>query len=148
MILCRRFALVILVLCSVAMLSAPLHVRAEDFKQVVTSVTTDDVNRAAMAIQFTRSIMKEKNCRGVLFFNVYGVNLVNSKIASPTYDNGESIATMLADFMKDGGQVLACPMCMQHVGKMTNADLLQGVAAAKGAGVKAVSTPDTLVLSY
>jgi intracellular sulfur oxidation DsrE/DsrF family protein len=148
MILCRRFILVILVLCSVAMLSAPHHVRAEGFKQVVTSVTTDDVNRAAMAIQFTRSIMQEKNCAGVLFFNVYGVNLVNAKIASPTYDSGESIAAMLADFMKAGGQVFACPMCMKHVGKMTNADLLQGVAAVKGAGVKAVSAPDTLVLSY
>jgi len=126
----------------------PQQVQAEPFKRVFTSITTDDVNRAAMAIAFTRSIMQEKGIEGVLFFNVYGVNLVNAKKPSPTYGNGKTIAVMLKEFIQDGGVVIACPMCMEHVGGMTTADLLPEISAVKGGGVHAVTAPDTLALSY
>ena len=116
--------------------------------RVVTNVTTNDVNRAAMAIAFTRAMMTTKGMEATLFFNVYGVELVNKTRPSPIYPTGQNIAQMLAEFMKDGGTVLACPMCMKHVGGMTNADLLPGVTSAKGAGLEAATRPDTLVLSY
>ncbi len=121
---------------------------SKGMQRVVTCVTTDDVNRAAMAIEVTKAIMRERNVEGVLFFNVYGVNLVKARKLSPEYGDGRSIATMLAEFMAAGGKVLACPMCMKNVGNMTNADLLEGVVAVRGAGVRAISEPDTLVLSY
>lgn len=147
----RRIALYAIMFSLASLLLGGALVRpahAGDFKRVVTSVTTDDVNRAAMAIKFTQAIMKERGIEGMLFFNVYGVRLVNAATPSPQYGNGETIAAMLAAFIKDGGVVLACPMCMQHVGKMANADLLPGVAAEKGAGARAMSAPDTLALSY
>lgn len=148
MIVQRRITLAFLTLCLAVVAFLPQQARAGEIKRVVTSITTDDVNRAAMAIKFTQSIMKQKNVEGVLFFNVYGVKLVNSKMPSPMYRNGESITVMLTDFMKAGGKVIACPMCMKNVGNMTNAELVPGVVAVKGGGVKAVSMPDTLALAY
>ncbi len=117
-------------------------------KQVVANITTNDVNRAAMAIKFTHAIMKNKKMPATLFFNVYGVELVNKTKPSPVYPTGQNISQMLAEFIKDGGTVLACPMCMKNVGGMTNADLMAGVAAKKGSGLEAITQPDTLVLSY
>ncbi|MGX7949699.1 DsrE family protein [Oleidesulfovibrio alaskensis] len=145
----NRCCVAILVLLCVFLAGiAPAGADDGDIQRVVTSVTTDDVNRAAMAIAFTRGIMQEKQVEGILFFNVYGVNLVNAGKDSPVYGNGKTVAQMLREFMDAGGVVMACPMCMQHVGGMTSADLVQGVSAVKGGGVKAVSGPRTLALSY
>lgn len=127
-------------LCTAALAGTP--------KRVVTMIASEDVNRAAMAIKFTHAAMKEKGMQATLFFNVYGVNLVHKNKPSPIYPTGESIKSMLEAFMKDGGTVLACPMCMMHVGGMTNADLMQGVVAQKGGGMNAVTDADTLVLNY
>lgn len=136
----------ILAVLLVTSVSAPAF--AEENKQVVANVTTNDVNRAAMAIKFTHSIMKKKGMEATLFFNVYGVELVNKGKISPIYPTGQSIADMLQEFMKDGGKVVACPMCMKNVGGMTNADLLAGVSAKPGMGMDAITQPNTLVLSY
>jgi len=122
--------------------------QAESPKRMLTSVSTADVNRAAMAIKFTHAAMKDQGVAATLFFNVDGVRLVNKNIPSPTYPNGESIQTMLEKFMQDGGKVLACPMCMKNVGGMTGADLMSGVYAEPGAGQKAMFADGTLVLSY
>jgi len=125
-----------------------LPARAGAPARVMTSVTTADVNRAAMAIQFTHAAMKSKGLPATLFFNVDGVRLVHRGVPSPVYPSGQSIRDMLAAFMHDGGTVLACPMCMKHVGGMTEADLMDGVAARAGAGLDAALAPDTLVLTY
>jgi len=117
-------------------------------KKVVTMVTSDDVNRAAMAIKFTHAAMKNKGMKATIFFNVNGVHLVDSKMPSPIYPTGESIQSMLKTFMDAGGTVVACPMCMKNIGGMTNADLIPGVVARKGAGLNEVTGPDTLVLNY
>ncbi|MDC0336538.1 DsrE family protein [Pseudodesulfovibrio sp.] len=117
-------------------------------KQVAANITTSDVNKAAMAIKFTHNIMKTKGMKATLFFNVYGVELVNKNKISPIYPTGQNISQMIAEFIKDGGTVLACPMCMKNVGGMTNADLLPGVTAQQGAGLEAITQPETLVLSY
>lgn len=117
-------------------------------QRIMTSVTTADVNRAAMAIQFTHAAMKSKGVPATLFFNVDGVRLVNRGVPSPVYPTGQSIREMIEAFMRDGGTVLACPMCMKHIAGMTEADLMDGVASKAGAGVDAAMAPDTLVLTY
>ncbi|WP_319584870.1 hypothetical protein [uncultured Pseudodesulfovibrio sp.] len=121
---------------------------ADESRKVFTNVSTDDVNKAAMAIKFTHGIMKSSGMPATLFFNVYAVRLVNRNVPSPMYPNGQSLLQMLEAFQKDGGIVLACPMCMKNVGGMTTADLYPGVSAVEGGGVKAASQPDTMILSY
>lgn len=141
-----RFVALACVVALVAVLAVPAF--AGTPKRVFTNVTTDDVNRAAMAIKFTHAAMKKKGLQATLFFNVSGVHLVNKNVPSPVYPTGDSIRTMLAAFIADGGTVIACPMCMKNVGGMTNSDLLDGVSAKPGMGLDAATTPDTLVLSY
>lgn len=143
-------SVVILCVCIVSVLLATglASAGADGPTRVVSNITTDDVNRAAMAIKFTQAAMENNGAQGVLFFNVYGVHLVNKAVPSPVYATGQSIHQMLEEFMAAGGSVLACPMCMKNVGGMSQADLLAGVHAKKGAGLAAVTTPDTLVLSY
>jgi len=136
------------VACAALLLTLALPVLAGEPQRVMTSITTADVNRAAMAIQFTHAAMKSKGVPATLFFNVDGVRLVNRGIPSPVYPTGQSIREMLEAFMHDGGTVLACPMCMKHVAGMTDADLMDGVASKAGAGVDAAMAPDTLVLTY
>jgi predicted peroxiredoxin len=117
-------------------------------QKVFTNVSTDDVNKAAMAVKFTHGLMKSKGMPATLFFNVYAVRLVNRYVPSPVYPTGQSLQQMLDAFMKDGGTVLACPMCMKNVGGMTTADLYPGVNAMEGGGANAASQPDTMILSY
>lgn len=138
--MCVFAALIVVCLSSMALAATPTR--------VVANVTTNDVNKAAMAIKFTHNIMKAKGMTATIFFNVYGVELVNKNRPSPVYPNGQSVSEMLAAFIRDGGTVLACPMCMKNVGGMTNADLIEGVSSREGAGLAAITQPDTLVLSY
>lgn len=142
----RLFAAAVVAAALVVTLALPAAAGAPE--RVVANITTDDVNRAAMAVKFTHAAMKQKGLQATLFFNLYGVRLVNRHVPSPIYPTGDSIHQLLASFMADGGKVLACPMCMKNVGGMTNADLLQGVEAAPGEGLDAVTAEDTLVLSY
>ena len=140
-------ALLVLFILGVFCLTIPTNALAENTR-VFTNITTSDVNRAAMAIKFTHNIMKQKGLEATLFFNVYGVALVDKTKPSPIYPTGESIADLLQKFMDDGGIVIGCPMCMKNVGGMSNDDLLPGVQASPGLGLEAATSPDTLVLSY
>lgn len=137
-----------MVVAAILVLLAASFAVAGTHKRMLTSVTTNDVNRAAMAIKFTHNAMKSQGVQATLFFNVEGVYLVDKNKPSPMYPNGQSLKQMLEAFMADGGRVIACPMCMKNVGGMTNADLMPGVIAQKGAGMNAMFEPDTLVLSY
>jgi len=37
---------------------------------------------------------------------------------------------------------------MKNIGSMTHADLIEGASSVEGGGLKAITTPETLVLSY
>jgi len=141
----KRILSALLIICVLSIATASYAV---DYANVFTNVTTADVNKAAMAIKFTHSIMKDKGLKATLFFNVYGVALIDKTRPSPIYPSGDSIAKLLQEFMADGGVVIGCPMCMKNVGGMTNADLMPGVQSAPGMGVEVATRPDTLVLSY
>lgn len=141
---------IVLAFAAVAVTGTVSNAQTETAKsgRVFTSITTDDVNRAAMAVKFTHAVMKTKGMEATLFFNVYAVNLVRRDRPSPVYPSGQSLAQMIQAFMADGGRVMACPMCMKNIGGMTNSDLMKGVAAKEGGGVDAVTMPNTMVLSY
>ena len=121
---------------------------AATYERMVTSITTTDLNRAAMAIKFTHMAMKKQQVPATLFLNVDGVRLADTRIPSAQHPTGQTLRQMITAFMADGGTVIACPMCMKNVGGMTNSNLMEGVKARKGAAVEAMFAPGTLVLSY
>lgn len=91
------------------------------------NLTSDDLNRAAMAVNFANSVLTTRGIPVTIFLNVEGVHLADTTIPQHTHVTGETIQTKLRNFMANGGTVLICPFCMQNVGGMTQADLLEGV---------------------
>lgn len=144
----RKFLPLALACSALLVLALALPALSGTPQRVFANIATDDVNKAAMAIKFTHAAMKQQGVAATVFFNVYGVRLVNKNVPSPVYPTGQSIHQMLEEFMADGGTVLACPMCMKNVGGMQQTDLIAGVKSKPGAGVEAAMAPDTVVLSY
>lgn len=113
------------------------------------NLTSDDLDRAAMAINFSTRVRQEKKIPVTLFLNVEGVRLADKRIPAKTHANGKSLKQMLDDFVKAGGKVIVCPMCMKNVGGMSKADLVPGVVVgASDVTWPALFADDTTVLSY
>ncbi len=107
---------------------------AED-KSLLVNITSDDMDRAAMAISFSTRMMKEQNIPVTIFLNVEGVRLADKNIPQNIHISGKTLQEMLQIFMKDGGTLLVCPMCLENVGGMTENDLIEGAV---------VSSPDLI----
>ena len=99
----------------------------EPQKSLFVNLTSNEMNRAAMAINFGTRVRMKKQIPVTLFLNVDGVRLVNRHIPGSTHVSGKTLQQMLTEFMASGGKVIACPMCMKNVGGMKKADLLDGV---------------------
>jgi predicted peroxiredoxin len=113
------------------------------------NLTSNELDRAAMAIFIAQKALTEKGAEVTIFLNVDGVRLADKRLPSPTHPSGATLHEMLQTFMKAGGRVYACPMCMQNVGGMHEADLLEGIQAATMDGVwSALFAKDVRVLSY
>jgi len=113
------------------------------------NLTSNEMNRAAMAISFSTRILTQKKMPVSIFLNVDGVRLVNKNIPGSTHVNGKTLQEMLEAFMAAGGKVIACPMCMKNVGGMTQKDLMDGVVVG-GSDVTwpALFAENTTVLNY
>ena len=124
-------------------------ISAEGQKSLFVNLTSNEMNRAAMAISFSTRVRTQKQIPVTIFLNVDGVRLVNRHILGSIHVNGKTLHEMLADFMAVGGKVLACPMCMKNVGGMKKADLLEGVVVG-GSNVTwpALFAENTTVLNY
>lgn len=99
----------------------------ETKKSLFVNLTSNEMDRAAMAITFSNRVLTQKHIPVSIFLNVDGVRLVNRNIPGSTHLSGKTLQQMLTEFMAAGGQVIACPMCMKNVGGMTKADLVDGV---------------------
>lgn len=118
-------------------------------KSLFVSLTSNDVNRAAMAVQFATRVKKEQQIPATLFLNVDGVKLADTTIPSPMHVSGKSISTMLENFMAAGGKVIVCPMCMKNVGGISKPDLIKGaVIGGSDITMPALFADGTTVLSY
>jgi len=95
---------------------------AEDGRKLFINLTSDDGPRAAMAIGFGTRVLEEKKMPVTIFLNVEGVRLANKNIAQC-----KASQEMLRSFIKHGGRVIICPMCLQNVGGMDKDDLISGV---------------------
>lgn len=121
----------------------------ETKKSLFVNLTSNEMNRAAMAINFSTRIRTQKKIPVTIFLNVDGVRLVNRNIPGSTHVSGKTLQQMLASFMASGGKVLACPMCMKNVGGMKKTDLMEGVVVG-GSDVTwpALFADNTTVLNY
>lgn len=108
-----------------SLLTAPLF--AAEQGSLFVNLTSNEINRAAMAVNFAHRVLLKKKIPATIFLNVDGVRLVNKNIPQHQHANGKSIHQMLQTFMADGGKVIVCPMCMKNVGGMSKNDLLDGV---------------------
>lgn len=118
-------------------------------QSLFVNLTSNEMNRAAMAINFSTRIRTQKKIPVTIFLNVDGVRLVNRNIPGSTHVGGKTLQAMLVSFMASGGKVLVCPMCMKNVGGMKTADLLDGVVVG-GSDVTwpALFAENTTVLNY
>lgn len=93
---------------------------ADNDDPLFVNMTSDDAHRAKMAIGFARK-QQERKHPVTVFLNDKGV-LVGAKSKASAF--GEHQA-MLAAIIKDGGNVVVCPMCMEHHG-LKKEDLVEG----------------------
>lgn len=109
----------------------------EEFKDgLFVNLTSDELNRAAMAISFATKIRLDMGKPVTIFLNVDGVRLAHKDAPQEPYGmDGKTIHEMLQAFMDAGGTVLVCPMCMMNVAGMTADDLIPGAM---------VSNPDLM----
>jgi predicted peroxiredoxin len=124
-------------------------VLADSERSLFINLTSNELNRAAMAINFGHRVLTEKKMPTTIFLNVDGVRLVNKNIPQSVHQSGKTIHQMLTAFLKDGGKVIVCPMCMKNVGGMGKADLLKGVVlGGPNTTWAALFADDVTVLSY
>jgi sulfur relay (sulfurtransferase) complex TusBCD TusD component (DsrE family) len=95
---------------------------ADAGKKLFINLTSDDGPRAAMAIGFGTRVLQERQMPVTIFLNVEGVRLANKNIAQCKVPQ-----ELLRTFIKHGGRVVICPMCLQNVGGMDKDDLISGV---------------------
>jgi sulfur relay (sulfurtransferase) complex TusBCD TusD component (DsrE family) len=94
---------------------------AGDKDPLFVNMTADQLHRTNMAIQFSKSQF-ERGHPVTIFLNDKGV-LVGSKANAGTYKEQQA---GLAEIIKKGGVVIACPMCMKQYG-IKESDLLDGI---------------------
>lgn len=122
---------------------------AEKGRSLFVNLTSNEMDRAAMAINFSTRVCTRKKIPVTIFLNVDGVRLVNRHIPGSIHVSGKSLQQMLTDFMAAGGKVIACPMCMKNVGGMTKDDLMDGVVIGSADVTwPALFADNTTVLNY
>ena len=131
------------------LLTSTTQLLASESGSLFVNLTSDDLDRAAMAINFSTRVRQQKQIPVTLFLNVEGVRIADKRIPEKKHASGKSLKQMLGSFMQAGGKVIVCPMCMKNVGGMTKADLVPGaVVGASNVTWPALFADDTTVLSY
>ncbi len=121
-------------------------ISADNDKKLFVSLTTDDLDRAAMAVGISSKVLSTNSIPVTIFLSAQGVRWADKNIPQNRYVNGKTIPEMLQAFMKSGGQVIICKMCMENVGGLSKDEALEGI---KFSGtLEALFADNTTVLSY
>ncbi len=141
----RLFQSMVLVAVTLATLAGSAHAK----EALVINLTQNETSRAAMAVFLAEAMMTEKDLHTAIFLNVDGVRLADKNLPGNKYVDGQTVQEKLQSFMKAGGKVYVCPMCMKNVGGMDEADLIAGAEVATVEALyDALYEYDTRVLSY
>jgi len=131
---CRAFLLPVLVASGIlaAAFAAPVAgqqatATEPDGPSLFVNLTSDELDRAAMAISIATRVRMERQIPVTVFLNVEGASLADRDRPQNTHAGGKTIHEMLAGLIGAGGEVLICPMCMRNVAGLEPADLIDGV---------------------
>jgi predicted peroxiredoxin len=113
------------------------------------NLTSDELNRAAMAIFLATHVRTEREIPVTVFLNVEGARLAGRELPQNTYVDGETLAEKLQAFLSAGGRVIVCPMCMRNVAGLEPADLHPGIEVGEShVTLPAMLEPGVKILSY
>jgi predicted peroxiredoxin len=119
---------------------------ADDDKKLFVNLISDDLDRAAMAVSISNKVLSAEKIPVTIFLSAQGVRWADKTIPQNTYVNGKTIPEMLQGFMKAGGQVIICKMCMENIGGIKEADVIDGVKFS--GALDALFADDTATLTY
>jgi predicted peroxiredoxin len=140
----KSFSLILLTLLYLGFNSSVLA--DDDDKKLFVSLISDDLDRAAMAVSISNKVLSTGDIPVTIFLSAQGVRWVDKNIPQNRYVNGKTISEMLQAFMKSGGQVIVCKMCMENIGGIKKEDVIEGVKF-KGT-LQALFADNTTVLTY
>ena len=134
----------------VAQEAVPTPRAPEDLKNgFFVNLTTDDIDRAAMAVGLATKVRKNTGKPVTIFMNTQGVRLVDINIPQNVHKSGSTIHQMLQMFMDEGGVALVCPVCMKNVGGLSEDEILPGVIIGTPEYTwAAMFAEDATVISY
>ncbi len=135
---------------AVAQEAVPTPRAPEDLKGgLFVNLTTDDLDRAAMAIGFATKVRKNTGKPVTIFMNTQGVRLVDINIPQNVHKSGNTMHQMLQMFMDEGGVALVCPVCMKNVGGLSEGEILPDVIIGTPEYTwSAMFAEDVTVVSY
>lgn len=140
----KIFAVLLLALMTLGMSTVAL---AEDSgKKFFVNLTSDNMDRAAMAVAISSKVLSSRKIPVTIFLSAQGVRWADKTIPQNKYVNGKTVAEMLQEFMKAGGQVIICKMCMENVGGIKEEEVINGVKFS--GALSALFADNTTVLSY
>jgi len=119
---------------------------ADTGQKLFVSLTTDDLDRAAMAVGISTKVLSTKKIPVTIFLSAQGVRWADKNIPQNRYVNGKTIPEMLHAFIKSGGQVIICKMCMKNVGGLKQEEVIEGIKFS--GAIPALFADNTRVLSY
>lgn len=119
---------------------------AENDQRLFVNLTSDEINRATMAIVFSTRVLTEMNMPVTMHLTVEGTRIADRNIPEQTNADGNTLKGLLSKFMSEGGRVFVCGMCMENVGGIKMDELVEGVEV-EGA-MSAIFEPGTTVVSY
>ena len=118
----------------------------DDAKKLFVNLISDDLDRAAMAVSISNKVLSTEDIKVTIFLSAQGVRWADKTIPQNRYVNGKTIPEMLQGFMKSGGQVILCKMCMENVGGIKQEDVIDGVKFS--GAISALFADNTTVLTY
>ena len=99
-----------------------------------------------MAVSISNKVLSTGDIPVTILLSAQGVRWADKNIPQNSYVNGKTIPEMLQGFMKSGGQVIICKMCMTNVGGIKKEDVIDGVKF--DGTLSALFADNTTVLTY
>jgi predicted peroxiredoxin len=121
-------------------------VLSDEEKRLFVNLTTDDIDRAAMAVGISSKVLSTEKIPVTIYLNAQGVRWADKTIPQNRYANGKTIPEMLQSFIQSGGEVIICSMCMKNVGGMKEDEVIKGINLT--GALSALFADNTVVLSY